>query len=132
MMKRQVRKQNIFVPQYEGKSVFEEYHGVPASQYLQKAKEALDDFVRQNQCEYTVRTLNERRALVKNPSVSVENDALAITVTDYEGPHVVHVKPTKWGTDTVSFNVFGPLQKRLWLFDGNTLDEFDLVCGKQH
>jgi hypothetical protein len=118
-------KQNVFVPSYPGISVHEAYHGIPADDYLQKTKESIDKFVNATQCIYSVRTLREKSGGITKVSTKItENNNIEIDA----GGQVFAIHPTKWGIDTV-----GLLnnKKRFWLFNDDTLDEFDLVCEQK-
>jgi len=117
-----VKKQNVFVPQYPGQEVFEQYHGVPCEEYLSKAKDALEEFLKaSNDDSFSVRTLEGKTRKIKSHlTVSISGDQIKI-----EGPidgFSYSIKPTKWGTDTVTGN-----RDRFWFFDDGTLSECDVV-----
>ena len=112
-------KQNVFVPAFPGKPVFEEYHGVPVTEYLQEAEKAAKRFAK----EYTGKV----QFVIKG----IANYAVARTTTLYVnrvGEYLVingyRIKPTKWGTDTVD----GGCYPRLWFFDNRTLEDINIEC----
>jgi hypothetical protein len=117
-----VKKQDVFVPQYPAQEVFEKYHGVPHEEYLSKAKEALEEFLTaSNDDFFSVRTLEGRTRKIKSHlTVSISGDQIKI-----EAPtdgFSYSIKPTKWGTDSVTGN-----RDRFWFFDDRTLSECDVV-----
>lgn len=120
-------KQNVFVPEYPGKPVYEAYHGVPASEYLERSKQALDKFIREcDKCTYSLEgwqthngKFNRRTAhLVTDVKTSItENGKLEV----FAGGTTFQVNPPKYGTDQVSNN------DRFWLFDSASLNDINLV-----
>lgn len=122
-------KQSVFVPEFPGKPVYDAYHGVPASEYLEKSKEALDKFVREcDNCAYSLEgwqthngKLNRRTAhFATDVKTSItENGKLEV----FAGGTTFQVNPTKYGTDQV-----GALSNdRFWLFDSASLNDINLV-----
>lgn len=122
------RKQNVFVPQYEGRPVFEEYQGIPADEYMEKAKESLDNFVRDsNGGTMFIETMKggHQRKYAWEVKAQLEDGELKISASNQE----FKINPTKWGFDTV-LNKNGKEQQRFWLFDGNTLNDFNVILTK--
>lgn len=128
------RKQNVFVPEYPGKPVYEGYHGIPANEYIQRTAMALEEFIQQRKCTFSIRTLNGTRKFIYNPIVNISGDQIVVNA---EGS-TISINPTKYGLDTVdsySFNMFGGPKgekDRFWLFDGDTLSELDIVREMRH
>ena len=122
-------KQNVFVPQYEGRSVHETYYGIPAKNYLQAAKDVLNRFIVSNNCRMTIETARQGGLKhINNVSVEVEK-----ANADCDRDHLVMkaggqrftVAPTKFGFDKVG--ILGT-QNRIWLFDEHSLNDFNLTC----
>ena len=79
------RKQNVFVPKYPGKEVYEEYHSVPNEEYLPKAKEALEKFLNESNDSLCIRTLNGNNGKTKIAShltVAISSNAISIESID--------------------------------------------------
>ena len=106
--------ETVFVPAYPGKTVFEGYTGVPASDFAQEAKKKLESFLDETSCTYSIRTLNGTLKGFRDLVVGGDDHGVLVNGT------VIH--PTKFGIDKVAG------QPRFWLFDDRTLAELDVVC----
>ena len=115
------RRQNVFVPEYPSKKVYEEYHGIPEEEYLLKTKEALMKFINERTCKFTVRTLRSTEKNIEHLFVNNSSDGYIKIHSD--GVIQEAIKPTKYGFDKISWN-----RDRFWLFNDDTLDELDIIC----
>lgn len=111
------RKQNVWVPEFPGQQVFEEYHGVPADQYIARATNAARTFAKlHNGCNCSLRTID---GTWRVDDVDAQMSGKGISVNGR-----FHIQPTKWGTDTIDGG-----RERFWFFDDRTLSEMDIVCS---
>lgn len=121
-----LKKQKIYVPQYDGMPVFKTYQGIRSDQYLERAKEAVEKFLHNNQhCLMTIQTSRQgssRRFLISDSEVSVKDDQIQLRVN---GDQHYTVEPSKFGYDQVGDNWN---KDRLWLFSQRTLDDINLIC----
>lgn len=137
-MKRGLRlmsKQNVFVPEYPGRPVFDQYNGIPHDEYLKKTKEAVDKFVSEcDKCGYSIEgwqshggvvdriTTPERVTEVKTMMNEKESE-----LEIFAGGTKWSIRPTKWGVDRVGLV---KLEDRLWLFDERNCMDVNLVRHK--
>jgi hypothetical protein len=124
-----VVKQNVYVPAYPAKAVFEQYHGIPVDQYLEEAKSKLDTYISQSNCPLSIETVQRpglhHRVACQDVKTEIENGEIKISTLN----HQYKIKPTKFGFDTVE-GAGGKIKDRFWLFDGNSLNDFNLVYEK--
>ena len=95
-----MEKEDVYVPEYPGKKVFEKYHGIPAEEYLQKTKEAIEQFIRNTNYTYTIKTSGKTQRTqrnIKKVFVTVTDDTIKIEADGNK----YSIQPTKWGTDIV-------------------------------
>jgi len=113
-------KEEVYVRQYPGKPVFDQYHGVPAEEYIQKAGEAFAAFLEKHSCKkYFVKTLTS--------SIKYDHDSMHASVDTKKEEIAINghsINPTKWGTDEVA-----PGLHRIWFFDQITLKEVNVECA---
>jgi hypothetical protein len=112
-----VEKQNVFVREFPGKPVFEQYYGVPAERFMEEAQKTVEQFQKSHNGMFSLRSLTGRD-YASTLKVERHGDTLCV--------NGMCLKPTKWGIDDVG-TVFRS-KRRLWFFDQETLQELNIEC----
>jgi hypothetical protein len=86
------------------------YEGIPAEDFTRKGKEALDAFLKETGCRYSINTLEGTFKGRQTPVVLADGNSIMV-----DG---VCIHPTKFGIDS----------GRIWFFDQRTLEELNVTC----
>ena len=119
------KKQNVWVPIYANHEHYEQYHGVPADQYLPECKKALEEFFVQHPLNTKMISTSLRNCILKNINridVSIEGDKLKIVSSSGSGEtKTIVLQPWKFGLDVTDDG------HRIWFFDQSTLNDYNLT-----
>lgn len=109
-----------FVPEHRGIPIDKDCTGIPADQWLQKTKEAIEDHMRETNLSQQAYRLSDYTGTEEEIVETTIRDVIKVEIVDNERLKITadkdyFIKPTMWGVAYMGF--FNEL-KRFWINKG--------------